>query len=520
MSTAVAEALARLPDLTAAHIVLTLTALGVGGAISLPLGILAAENRYARRLAVTSAAIVQTIPGIALLALMVPVYGGKIGFAPALTALILYSVLPILRNTLVGLAGIDPGVREAARALGMTRVQQLMQVELPLAAPVIVAGARTSAVLVVSAATLATPVGGTSLGDLIFAGLQTRTWGVVVVGCVAAAALAIVIDQILRLTERAVAVGDRLAGILAGIGALALALAALMPALSIGGAGSGAAPARATFQAEAGILGARPVRIGAKTFTEQFILARLIGRRIEAAGGEVEIVENLGSAIAFDALANGEVDVFVDYSGTLWANVLRREELASRAVVNAELAAALWRSYDVVMLGGLGFENAYAFGVRAEDARARSLETIDDLAASAGELTIGSDYEFFGRPEWISTREAYGLEAMNIRSMDSAFMYDALKNGEVDVITAFTTDGRIDAFDIALLSDPRGALPPYDALLLLSAEAGGDVALTGVLSPLLNHISPELMRGANRRVDLDRATPTEAAIWLDEQLRN
>ena len=118
---------------------------------------------------------------------MVPLMGGMIGFWPAFAALSLYSILPMLRNTIVGLQGVDADIREAALAVGMTARQRLKQVDLPLAAPVIVAGLRTASAWVVGTATLSTPVGARSLGNYIFQGLQTRNWAMVLFGCTAMA---------------------------------------------------------------------------------------------------------------------------------------------------------------------------------------------------------------------------------------------------------------------------------------------------------------------------------------------
>ncbi len=171
MSSNLAERWAELPDLLAGHMLLSLAAILVGLSISLPLGILAASRPRLAAVVFNAASVIQTIPGLALLALMVPLLGGMIGYAPAFLALMLYSILPILRNTIVGLQGLDPVVREAARGIGMTPRERLWQVELPLALPVIVAGLRTAVVWVVGAATLATPVGASSLGNYIFAGL-------------------------------------------------------------------------------------------------------------------------------------------------------------------------------------------------------------------------------------------------------------------------------------------------------------------------------------------------------------
>lgn len=522
MSDRLAEALARLPELLAAHVLLALAALAAGAAISLPAGIAASRDARIAGPVTALASGVQTIPSLALLALMVPLFGGRIGYAPAFTALTLYSVLPILRNTIVGVAGVDRDVIEAARAVGMTPRQRLLRVELPLAAPVILAGLRTSAIWVVGAATLSTPVGASSLGDFIFGGLQTRNWTLVLVGCVAAAVLALALDQALRLGERAARLRRHGAALAA---ALALApfpviaawpaLAALAPAGEAGAARSVAGAGEAPL---ATLDGARIV-VGAKGFTEQMILAELLRLRLEEAGADVDVRANLGSSIVFDAVASGEVDVYVDYTGTLWANVLGEDRPIPRARMFARVAGALAREHGVIVLGRLGFENAYAFAMSRARAEALGARSIADLAAAPERLSLGADPEFFERPEWTRVREAYGLDGMQQRAMDSAFMYAAARDGQVDAITAYTTDGRIDAFDLALLSDPRAALPPYDAVILLSERASGMPGVTGALRPLLNAIPAALMRAANGKVDLEGETPAQAAAWLDAELR-
>ncbi len=216
-----AEQLALLPGYLTAHLQLTLVALLVGTVISVPLGISVTRHRKLELGVLGVASVIQTIPSLALLAIMVPVLAGlsaltvavlgvelrSIGYTPALVALSLYSVLPILRNTVTGIDGVDASLIEAARGVGMTDRQQLLRVELPLAMPVIVAGLRTSAVWVVSTATLSTPIGATSLGNFIFSGLQTRNFTAVLVGCVAAAGLAILLDQLIRALE--IGVRDR-----------------------------------------------------------------------------------------------------------------------------------------------------------------------------------------------------------------------------------------------------------------------------------------------------------------------
>lgn len=507
-----AEEFAVFPGHYSGHLMLSFGAILTGLIISVPVGIWAARSRKLAGPALGFASVVQTIPGLALLALMVPLMGGRIGYWPAFVALALYSILPILRNTIVGLNSVDPAVREAALGVGMTERQRLQQVDLPLAAPVIVAGLRTASVWVVGAATLSTPVGAESLGNYIFQGLQTRNWGAVLFGCLVSAALALALDQVIRLFQLS---AQKRAKEYAYAGLIGLALIAA-PMLTSFAGGPAKAGTNVSLAERGEPLGGRNVVIGAKGFTEQYILADVISAHIEARGGFGEVRSGLGSAVAFDALVDGEIDVLADYSGTVWANAMKREDMPPRAVLNAEMTAWLWDEHGITAFAQIGFENAYAFAVARETAERFNLETVEDLARTG--LTLASDPEFFGRPEWTRTRDAYGLGDLKQQGMDSTFMYEAVKNGEVDVITAYTTDGRIDAYDLVLLEEPLGALPPYDVFLLLSPNAVEDRALMNALEPLRYSISSELMRAANGKVDLDRDSVGEAADWLLKQL--
>ncbi|WP_203292064.1 ABC transporter permease/substrate-binding protein [Maricaulis parjimensis] len=513
MNANLAERLAELPHLLSAHVILSMAALGCGIAVSVPLGILAAQRPGLSAVTLNIASVIQTIPGLALLALMVPLLGGMIGFWPAFLALLLYSLLPILRNTIVGLQGIEPQIREAARGIGMTRGQSLRQVELPLALPVIVAGLRTATVWVVGAATLATPVGAASLGNYIFAGLQTRNWLSVIFGCLFAAGLAIVLDQAIRWLE--VAARDRRRGLAIGVGVfLALLITVSVMPRFVTFQGETANLSRVEASAAPGIAG-ETVVVGAKSYTEQYILASLMQRQLEAAGARVERLDNLGSTIAFDAVRTGEIDVYVDFTGTIWATVMNRPEPIERHRMFTEMSAWLWEEHGIMTLGRLGYENAYGFAMRRDRAAELEADSLDDLAPIADELEIGGDPEVFARAEWTATRDAYGLGAMRTRTMDATFMYTAVRDRQVDLITAYTTDGRIAAFDLAVLDDPLSVLPPYDAIILLSPQAAQRPGLADALAPLIGAIDEMMMREANRQVDMDGQTPAQAAAWLD-----
>jgi osmoprotectant transport system permease protein len=514
----VTDLLRGLPPLLADHLELTLIALLLAMLIGLPLAVVVSGRPRVATATVAVASVIQTVPGLALLALMVPVLAktgwlSPFGFPPAVIALTLYAILPILRNAVTGLRGVDPAAIEAARGMGMSAWQVMHLVPLPLAAPVIAAGIRTALVWTVGAATLATPVGQPCLGNYIFAGLQTRNFPMLLVGVGAAAALALVLDALLGATESALASRNRRRAAIP-IGILAVFVGFVIGVLPRLVGPEARAPG-------AGIaVAARPdavthVRIGGKTFTEQYILVELVRARLEQTGLTVEVAQGLGSTVVYDALVNGDIDLYIDYSGTLWTSAMKRAAGPPRWQVLAELAGWLAREHAVRSPGSLGFENTYALAVRRDTATRLGLRTIADLAGHP-ELSIGSDYEFFSRPEWESLRRAYGIQPARTVTFDPTLMYEALVRGEVDMISAFSSDGRIAAFDLVVLEDPAGALPPYDAMILLGRRIASDHRVACAVDTL--RVDVDRMRRANAQVDRDGKTPAEAAAWLLAEL--
>jgi osmoprotectant transport system permease protein len=506
------EALAHLPDYLGNHVRVSLTALILGLVVSLPLAI-AARNRPAMRSALLGvASIVQTVPGLALLALFYPLllalaslslawFGSgfsAFGFLPAVLALALYSMLPVLRNTITGLRGIDAAIIEAAQGVGMTRRQSLFMVELPLALPVIMAGIRTAAVWVIGTATLSTPIGQTSLGNYIFAGLQTQNWVFVLFGCLAAAVLALAVDQMLALIETGLGRRSRARAVSGAVGMAALIAVTLVPSL-----------ARSPSS----------YIVGAKTFSEQYVLSALIAQRLQAAGLSATTRQGLGSSVIFDALVSGDIDVYVDYSGTLWLNQFHHTDVKPREELLRELKAILAQQ-GITLLGELGFENAYALVMPRKRAEALGIHSIADLASHATTMSIAADYEFFSRPEWSALRKAYRLSFRAQRQMQPDFMYAAVASGEVDAIAGYTSDGLIAKYDLVALDDPRHAIPPYDAIVLLAPKRASDSALRGALQPLLGKINIQTMREANLRAagGDGASSPAAVARWLWEKI--
>jgi len=320
----------------------------------------------------------------------------------------------------------------------------------------------------------------------------------VLFGCAASVAVAVVADQLLALVEAGAARRDwkRMLG---GAGGFALAaITALAPAASV---------ARGAYV------------IGAKNFSEQYILADLMALRLQAAGLSAGKREGLGSAVVFRALAASDIDVYVEYSGTLWTSLMRRTDNPPREKMLAELGDWLKRTSGVVLLGALGFENNYALAMKSERAKELGVATIADLARVAPGLTLGADLEFQSRPEWAAVRDAYGLNFAGVKSYNPTFMYRALDDGQADVISAFSSDGRIIAQNLVTLEDSKNAFPHYDAIVLIAPKRAGDAKLRAALQSLIGAIDLERMRRANLAVDRDvnKLTPRAVAEALGRE---
>jgi osmoprotectant transport system permease protein len=499
-----ADLLEHLPAYVGGHLRVSALSLAVGLLVSLPLGVAVSRGpRWLVEVALSAAGVVQTVPSLALLALMVPLLHAT-GFGPAFVALTLYSLLPILVNTVVGLHGVDSALVEAARGLGMNERQVLFRVQLPLALPVIIGGIRTATVLVVGTATLVTPVGGVSLGNYIFEGLESMNPVSTVFGCVVAALLAVLMDQLVHLLEVA---SRRRSRRLARAGAVGLLL------LFAGGL---VGPVAGLFRPTA-----PEAVIATGPFTEQSILSHVLADRARAGGLRPERLTGMSEGIQIQALRDNQIDCMVNYSGNIWALVMKRTDYLESDKMLAEVSQHLRERYGITLLCPLGFQDNYALAVRGDAARG-GVRTIGDLrrfARPGRKVKLAGDMQFFGRPEWQRVKEVYDLaDIVEYVEMTPTLMYGALAEGQCDAIVAYSSDGRIPYYGFELLGDPGRTLPPYDAILLLSPAAARRPELVAALEPLRGSINDEAMRKANRRVDVDRWTPRQAAEELGARL--
>lgn len=466
-----------------------------------PIGILAARRPRIGAPIVWFANVVQTVPSLAMFGFLLPLpFIGGLGARVAILVLILYALLPIVRTTTAGLRSVDPVLVEAGTAMGMTPAQLLRDVELPLALPSIVAGIRVAAVIGVGTATIAAAVGAGGLGEYIFRGLSMVDSTVILAGAIPSAALALAIDGALTLTERWLKRGGRF-----GAGPATLAIAAVATAL-----GGGMLVLASSRGADANV-----VRIGSKNFTEQIVLGEIVAQTVERHTSlQVERRLNLGGTFICDrALRSGDIDAYVEYSGTAQTAIFHQPPDTDRRGVFERIKAEYARA-GVTLFEPLGFENTFAMLVRADLADRLHLRTLSDAAAHASSWRAGFGYEFLQRADGFpGLARTYGLHfAAPPTAMDLSLIYRALAQGQVDLVAGDATSGLIDAYGLVMLEDDRRYFPPYDAAVVArSTTLLAHPELRSALSRLSGRISAAEMRRMNRAVDVDRRDAADVA---------
>jgi osmoprotectant transport system permease protein len=448
---------AELAGLLAQHVLLVAISTAVAVAIGVPLGIFAARRPRLSAPIIGLANVVQTVPSLAMFGFLLPVpLIGGVGARAAIVVLILYGLLPIVRTTITGITGIDPAIREAGVAMGMTSRELLRLVELPLAMPSIAAGIRVAAVVGVGSATIAAAIGAGGLGEYIYRGLSMVDSTVILAGAVPAALLALAVDGGLLWVERQLSTRRRSASRRAVQAAGAVTLVVML--LSV---------VTAAGRTNAAIV------VGSKNFTEQVILGELLAQAIERDTGlQVQRRLNLGGTLICDrALMTGDIDVYVEYTGTALTAVFHRPMTTNTDAAYEDVREQYART-GRTLLPPLGFDNTFAILVRGKDARSLGLKTIDDAVREAPRWRAGFGYEFLERPDgYPGLAKAYGLQFPGKpHVMDLTLSYRALASGQVDLIAGDATAGLIPALDLVQLVDNRHYFPPYAAAPVARAQ--------------------------------------------------
>ena len=488
------------------HVWLVFISTLIAVAIGIPTGILLTRKKSLRSPVLGVANVMQTIPSLALFGFLIPLpFIGGIGARTAIVALVLYSLLPIIRNTVTGILGVDPNVREAAVAMGMTGRQILWQVELPLAMSVIITGVRVALVIAIGVATIAAAVGAGGLGVFIFRGIRQFDNNLLLAGAVPAALLALTADFGLGLVEGHFSEGRQpKAGVTLGWKKLAVPAIALLAIAVIGGL---IASWRGGSDFYARPAQSARVVVGSKDFTESAILAEILAQLLEARGVAVERKFELGGNLPHDALLAGKIDIYPEYTGTSYTAILKHPPITDPRAVYEQVKKEYAEKFNLAVSDPLGFENTFAILVRGAEARRLNLKTISDAAPYARNWRAGFGQDFMSRADgYPGFAKAYGLKfADQPREMDLSLTYIALASRQVDLIAGNSTEGRIAALDLVQLEDDRHYFPPYEAVYFVRTDSLARVpALGEVLAKLAHAISTEEMRQLNYEVDANK----------------
>lgn len=469
------------------HIEISMIALVIAVVIAVPLSIYLARHRRLAESIINMSAVLQTIPSLALLGLMIPLFG--IGKVPAIIALVAYALLPIMRNTYTGIIGIDPSLIEAAKALGMNKKQQLFKVELPLAMPIIMAGIRTAMVLIIGTATLAALIGAGGLGDLILLGIDRNNTALILLGAIPAALLALLFDALLRIIGKLNYRKSLFAFIAVVIVAL---LCIVVPLLT--------QDKKETFI------------IGGKLGAEPAILVEMYKALIEQDTDlAVTVKPGLGkTSFLFSALKNGDIDLYPEFTGTV-INELLKEETTARDASGVYMQAkrGIEDEFDMAYLAPMQFNNTYALAVKKEV----GITKISELKSLEHSMKAGFTLEFSDRLDgYLGIQSLYGITFNEMVTMEPKLRYTALANGEIDVLDAYATDSELATYDLQVLEDDKALFPPYQRAPLLPNETiDKHPELVAILAQLANKITGEEMRKMNYLVNVEDASAREVA---------
>lgn len=473
------------------HLGISLVALVLAIVIAMPLAIWATRHRKIAEILLQITGVLQTIPSLALLGLLIPLVG--IGSVPAIIALVVYALLPIFQNTYVGITEIDPSLEEAADAFGMQPLQKLFRVELPTAMPVIISGIRTGLVLIIGTATLAALIGAGGLGNFILLGINRNDPALILVGAISSALLAIGLSALLNVLQRW------------SVKKITISLAILVVAVS------GATVAKILTPPT------ETITIAGKLGSEPDILINMYKDLIEeeAPHTKVTLKQNFGeTSFFFNALKADKIDIYPEFSGTVLETLVKDapSQRLSAAQTYATGRKLLAQQYQMDYLKPMRYQNTYALVVKKDFAKQHHLENISDLSRIENQLHGGMTLEFINRKDgWKGIQKAYGLE-FPVKSMQASLRYSAIKNGQINVADAYSTDSQIRQLGLQVLKDDQHVFPPYQgAPLMKKSFAKKHPQVVRALNRLAGKITEAEMQEMNYQVNVQKRSAQQVA---------
>lgn len=477
---------------------LSLTALLLASLLALILAVVLRPFNKLSEFVLQLTGILQTIPSLAILGLLIPFLG--IGFGPALVALVLYGLFPILQNTLVGLRSIDPTLEEAALALGLTNWQKFKKVDFPLALPMILSGVRTSGIMIIGTATLAALIGAGGLGTYILLGIDRQDNKLILIGAILSAGLAIGFSLVINLLKKL-----KLKQISLIVTILVILTAgSFLPQIK-----------NKSFN--------QPLIVAGKLGTEPNILIQMYKLLIENQTDiKVELKENLGkTAFLYQALKSGAIDLYPEFTGTITKTLLKNPPKSSNnaRLVYEQAKLGIKREDDLVYLRPMAYQNTYALAVKQDFATKYHLQTISDLQKVSSFAIAGFTLEFSQRADGNKGLQSKYQLNLKVKTMEPALRYKALERGDIQIIDVYSTDSEIRRYHLKVLQDNRQLFPPYQGAPLMRAETLKKYpALKPVLNQLAGKITTKQMQELNYQVDVLKKSPRQVAQkFLSEQ---
>lgn len=485
---------------------LLVTVFGVG------IGIAVFYLPKARAVVLPTVNFLYTIPSIAMFGLLIPVVG--IGLNNALIVLVLYGLLPIVRNTYSGMKEVPQALIDTATGLGATPKQVFKQVYFPLALPMILSSLRVTAVMVIALTGLSALIGAGGLGQAIFRGLNTMNTPLIVIGSLGISLFAILGDKFVGVFEK----NNHLQRLISRNAQpsqkravyLNMALLAFVLILAL----IHTNPLRHTLNNSSHPI--TTLTVASKPTSEQFILGEIMAQLIEN-HTDIKVKRQFGigggTTNIHPALLTGDIDMYVEYTGTSWINVLKEKARPNQAVPFDELQQKYSKNYQLQWLGLLGFDNTYALAIPKTQAQAKQINTVSDLVKHSSAFEFGAEFDFFERPDaYQGLIKTYPLQFKKLHEMDINLRYKAIEDGQVNAIDAFTTDAQIDALNLHVLIDDKQFFPDYKAgIVIRQAVLDQHPQLSPLLSQLNQRINTKTMREMNYAVEIDKKTPQQVA---------
>lgn len=473
------------------HLQLSLLTLLLAIFLAVPLAIYLSTRKRASNWVLQLAGIFQTIPSMALLGLFIPIMG--IGTLPALTALVIYAIFPILQNTITGLQGIDPSLEEAGVAFGMTKWERLKKFEIPLAMPVIMSGIRTAAVMIIGTATLAALIGAGGLGSFILLGIDRNNASLILIGALSSAFLAIAFNLLLKWMEKA-----KLRTIFAAFAVMVIGL------------GASYTPSLLPKPKKENLV------IAGKLGPEPEILANMYKILIEEnTDMTVTVKPNFGkTTFLYEALKKGDIAIYPEFTGTVTESLLKPAPQVSHDPETVYQAArdGIKKQDDLAFLKPMAYQNTYAVAVPKKIAQEYGLKTISDLKKVEGQLKAGFTLEFNDREDGNKgLQKVYGLN-LQVSTMEPALRYQAIQSGNIQITDAYSTDAELARYDLVVLEDDKQLFPPYQGAPLMKAKLlEKHPELEAVLNKLAGKITESQMSQLNYQVGIEGKPANQVA---------